>query len=148
MLIVTAGEDAETLLQAVAAGAAGYVTKRSSPEEVRQAVMTVHGGGSVITPMLAAHLLREFERDSDSEGARPLLTDEEREIFDSLRSSRRTARPRRNGDQETGSGPRFALGYGRWPIRRSGRTEPLRRLRNWTVKRLARLWNAIRRRWP
>ena len=83
VLIVTASEHAETLLQAVAAGAAGYLTKRSSTEEIRQAVITVHGGGSVISPMLAAHLLREYSRGGgDTPGtARPLLTNREREVL-------------------------------------------------------------------
>ncbi len=83
VLIVTASEHAGTLLQAVAVGAAGYLTKRSSTEEIRQAVITVHGGGSVISPMLAAHLLREYSRGAgDAPGsARPVLTDREREVL-------------------------------------------------------------------
>jgi DNA-binding NarL/FixJ family response regulator len=81
-LIVTASEHADTLLQAVAAGAAGYLTKRSATEEIRQAVITVHGGGSVINPALAAHLLREYSLGAEGGGrARPLLTDREREVL-------------------------------------------------------------------
>src|SRR5919201_1562047 len=49
-LVVTATEKAQPLLDAVAAGAAGYLTKRSTREELRQAVITVYGGGSVIAP--------------------------------------------------------------------------------------------------
>ena len=51
---MTATEKAEPLLDAVAAGAVGYLTKRTSGEELRQAIVTVHGGGSVIAPQLAA----------------------------------------------------------------------------------------------
>lgn len=80
-LIVTANEQAESLLQAVAAGAAGYLSKRARPEEVRQAVITVHGGGSVISPTLAAHLLREFSGPGDGTPARPRLTQREQEIL-------------------------------------------------------------------
>ena len=81
-LIVTASEQADMLLQAVAAGAAGYLTKRATPEEIRQAVITVYGGGSVINPMLAAHLLREYSRGPDGTGTvKPLLTDREREVL-------------------------------------------------------------------
>src|SRR3954469_4845939 len=50
VLVVTATEKAQPLLDAVAAGAAGYLTKRSTREELRQAVITVYGGGSVISP--------------------------------------------------------------------------------------------------
>ena len=47
-MVMTASEKGEPLLDAVAAGASGYLTKRASGEELRQAVLTVHGGGSVI----------------------------------------------------------------------------------------------------
>jgi len=81
-LIITASEQGDMLLQAVAAGAAGYLTKRATPEEIRQAVITVHGGGSVINPMLAGHLLREYSRAPDGTGTvKPLLTDREREVL-------------------------------------------------------------------
>lgn len=60
VLVITASEQANTLLDAIAAGAAGYLSKRISGVELRQAVTTAHGGGSVITPSLACHLLQEY----------------------------------------------------------------------------------------
>ena len=83
ILVVTATEKAQPLLDAVAAGAAGYLTKRSTREELRQAVITVHGGGSVISPMLAGHLLKEYSRASRGEASnvRPLLGEREHEIL-------------------------------------------------------------------
>ena len=60
VIVMTASEQASMLLDAIAAGAAGYLSKRSTGEELRQAVITAHGGGSVITPSLASHLLKEF----------------------------------------------------------------------------------------
>jgi DNA-binding NarL/FixJ family response regulator len=83
-IMVTASEQAQPLLDSVAAGAMGYLTKRSSGEEIRQAVITVHGGGSVISPALAGHLLREYSTARNGEGgisAKPLLTDREQEIL-------------------------------------------------------------------
>src|SRR3954453_17666510 len=59
-LVMTANETPESLLDAVAAGAAGYLSKRTTGEELRQAVITTYGGGSVITPELAGPLLRGF----------------------------------------------------------------------------------------
>ena len=50
VLVMTASEKAETLLAAVSGGAAGYITKRASRQELCEAVITVHGGGSVIAP--------------------------------------------------------------------------------------------------
>ena len=83
MLVVTASEKAETLLEAVGAGAAGYLTKRVSGRELRHAVITVHGGGSVITPALARHLLREYSHVSRGEpmSIRPLLAQREQEVL-------------------------------------------------------------------
>ena len=83
VLVVTASEKAETLLEAVAAGAAGYLTKRVSGRELRHAVITVHGGGSVITPALARHLLREYSHVSRGEpmSIRPLLAQREQEVL-------------------------------------------------------------------
>jgi len=60
VIVMTASEEPSTLLDAIGAGAAGYLSKRTGGEELRQAVITAHGGGSVITPDLASHLLKEF----------------------------------------------------------------------------------------
>ena len=83
VLIMTASESPDSLLDAVNAGAQGYITKRSTGEEVRQAVITTYGGGSVITPELAGHLLREFSGSARGEGSsvRPLLAARELEIL-------------------------------------------------------------------
>lgn len=82
-LVVTASEKGESLLDAVAAGAAGYLTKRASRQELCQAVITVYGGGSVITPELAGHLLKEYSKASRGEPSslRPLLGSRERAIL-------------------------------------------------------------------
>jgi DNA-binding NarL/FixJ family response regulator len=60
VLLMTASEQAGPLLGAFEAGAAGYLSKRATGEELRQAVITAHGGGSVITPALAEKMLREL----------------------------------------------------------------------------------------
>ncbi|MDX6708199.1 MAG: hypothetical protein QOD83_4798 [Solirubrobacteraceae bacterium] len=74
VIVMTASEQASVLLDAIAAGAAGYLSKRSTGEELRQAVITAHGGGSVITPSLASHLLKEFSSSARGEQStvRPL----------------------------------------------------------------------------
>lgn len=84
VLMVTASEKADTLLDAVAAGASGYLTKRSSSKELCEAVLTVAAGGSVITPILAGYLLREYSRTSRgdaSSGTRVVLTPREQEVL-------------------------------------------------------------------
>ena len=58
-LVLTANESPETMLDAVAAGAAGYLSKEASGDALREAVLAIHDGGSVVSPRLAAQLLRE-----------------------------------------------------------------------------------------
>jgi DNA-binding NarL/FixJ family response regulator len=81
-LVATASEAAESLLDAVAAGAAGYLTKRASPEELRDAVIAVHGGNSVIPPELAGHLLHAYAGRARGEPpARSTLTRREQDVL-------------------------------------------------------------------
>jgi two-component system, NarL family, response regulator NreC len=82
-LVMTANESAESLLDAVAAGAAGYLSKRTTGEELRQAIITTYGGGSVITPELAGHLLRQFGDNArgGASSVRPLLSTRELETL-------------------------------------------------------------------
>jgi DNA-binding NarL/FixJ family response regulator len=81
-LVVTASEDPQSLLNAVAAGAAGYLTKRASPDELRRAVIAVHGGSSVITPELAGHLLHAYAGRAGGESSRrPMLTRREQDVL-------------------------------------------------------------------
>ena len=65
----------------VGAGAAGYLSKGTTGDELRQAVITTYGGGSVITAALAGHLLRGYSSDGRSgPPTRPLLAPRELEI--------------------------------------------------------------------
>ena len=84
VLVVTASEKLDTLLQAMSVGAAGYLTKRATPRELIDAVITVHAGTSVVDPSLAAELLRDYARGTRDPDAttstRALLTAREREI--------------------------------------------------------------------
>jgi DNA-binding NarL/FixJ family response regulator len=70
VIVMTAVEQPRTLLDAIAAGAAGYLSKRSTASELRQAVFAAHNGGSFITPALAGHLLTEFSSAARGERSR------------------------------------------------------------------------------
>jgi len=82
-IVLTASEKADSLLAAIAAGAKGYLTKRTEAEKLRQAVLTVHGGGSVIAPSLAGHLLQAYARAAAGQERelRPKLTIAEQEVL-------------------------------------------------------------------
>lgn len=82
VLVVSASERSESVLDAIAAGAAGYVSKRAGQEELRQAVITVHGGGGAISPDLATHVLRGYSGAARGEApAKSLLTSREQEVL-------------------------------------------------------------------
>jgi DNA-binding NarL/FixJ family response regulator len=70
VLLMTASEQAGPLLGAFEAGAAGYLSKRATGEELRQAVITAHGGGSVITPALADKMLKQLPGSSGIDAQR------------------------------------------------------------------------------
>ena len=83
VLIMTASEKAETLLAAIAGGAAGYITKRSTRAELMDAIISVHGGGSVVAPHLAVHLFRQYSKAAHGEvdDLRNALTGREQEVL-------------------------------------------------------------------
>jgi DNA-binding NarL/FixJ family response regulator len=80
-LALTASESPESLLGAISSGAQGYLTKLTGAEELRQAVITIHGDGSVVEPRLARHLLREYAGGADASSMRTVLTPRESEIL-------------------------------------------------------------------
>ncbi|HYZ29980.1 MAG TPA: response regulator transcription factor [Thermoleophilaceae bacterium] len=79
ILVITASENVELLSAAMAAGALGYLTKRATARELCDAVITIHGGGTVIDADLAAQFFRASTRRGGAE-IRPVLTDRERQV--------------------------------------------------------------------
>lgn len=57
VLVVSAAASSSDVLDAVAAGAAGYLSKHADGTEVAAAVRSVGAGGTYISPTLASHLL-------------------------------------------------------------------------------------------
>jgi len=63
VLVVSMHAEAQWALQALKAGAAGYLTKSHSVEELAEAVRKVHAGGRSITAELGESLARRFGTD-------------------------------------------------------------------------------------
>lgn len=61
VLIFTIFDDEARVLDAVRAGASGYLLKGAPAERIVEALRDVHQGGSVIQPQLARALLRRFQ---------------------------------------------------------------------------------------
>lgn len=80
IVILTVSEAERDLLDAVAEGAAGYLLKTTSIEELRIAFATASQGEPVFSPSLAALVLGEFRRLAKATGASPLSA-REREVL-------------------------------------------------------------------
>src|SRR5207248_4211416 len=71
VLIFTIFDEEEKVLDAVKAGASGYLLKGASSEKIIDAIREVDAGGSVIQPSLARRLLRHFHV-PETDAASPL----------------------------------------------------------------------------
>lgn len=87
VLILSASGEQEDVLEAVKAGATGYLVKSASREELLSAVRRIAEGDTVFTPGLAGLVLGEYRRLSDTPAAAssdpdaPRLTDRETEVL-------------------------------------------------------------------
>jgi DNA-binding NarL/FixJ family response regulator len=72
-IVLSSFIDDDKLFPAVRAGAAGYLLKDVQPQELVAAIRTVHGGGALLDPSVAARLMAELADDP--------LTPREREVL-------------------------------------------------------------------
>ena len=61
ILIFTIFDEEEKVLEAVRAGASGYLLKGATADKIVDAIKEVRGGGTVIQPNLARRLLKHFQ---------------------------------------------------------------------------------------
>ncbi|GAC50476.1 response regulator [Gordonia aichiensis] len=84
VLVLSASDERDDVLDAVKAGASGYLVKSASKEELIEAVRETAAGQAVFTPGLAGLVLGEFRRMSaepDRPEQAPVLTDRETEVL-------------------------------------------------------------------
>jgi len=88
IVILTMSDEEEDLFEAIRAGASGYLLKDIPLDQVAEAVRSVHGGQSLISPPMAGKLLSEFaalaRRDEDERPQQvpaPKLTDREMQVL-------------------------------------------------------------------
>jgi DNA-binding NarL/FixJ family response regulator len=77
ILILTAVEDDELVFMALEAGADGYLLKRTTPEDLRAAMLDVLGGGAPMTSEIARRVVESFRRSSKLKPDVRLTTREE-----------------------------------------------------------------------
>jgi DNA-binding NarL/FixJ family response regulator len=84
VLVLSASDERDDVLEAVKAGATGYLVKSASKAELAEAVVATAAGRAVFTPSLAGLVLGEYRRiaQSKDEGPPgPSLTDRETEVL-------------------------------------------------------------------
>ncbi len=81
VVMLTVSEAERDVLDAVAAGAVGYLVKSTPPDELRLALWRAAQGEPVFSPSLAALVLGEFRRMSKSGGPAQALSEREREVL-------------------------------------------------------------------
>jgi DNA-binding NarL/FixJ family response regulator len=83
VLVLSASDERDDVLEAVKAGATGYLVKSASKQELGDAVRATAEGRAVFTPGLAGLVLGEYRRIAQSGAGRgtPSLTERETEIL-------------------------------------------------------------------
>lgn len=69
IIILTTFDDDDFIYSALKYGASGYILKGISMEGLKQAIMTVHRGGSMINPDIATKVIRLFSQMAQSDFA-------------------------------------------------------------------------------
>jgi DNA-binding NarL/FixJ family response regulator len=82
VVMLTVYEDTDLIFAALAAGATGYLLKRTPPDELLGGIWDVHRGGSPMTGHIARKVVQSF-RDADP-GEEDALSPREREVLDHL----------------------------------------------------------------
>ena len=81
IVMLTVSEAERDLLDAVAAGANGYLVKSTPPEELRNRLWAAAQGEPVFSPALAGLVLGEFRKISKASGGTQPLSEREREVL-------------------------------------------------------------------
>lgn len=95
ILMLTVSEEGDDLLDAVKAGAAGFLLKESSISDIGESVRQVARGHSFVSPALAGRLLEEFSalarhtaRPEPGDTARGVLTARELAVLEAMAAGR------------------------------------------------------------
>ena len=84
IVILTVHTDDAHVFQGIKAGAQGYILKDCSPEELADAIRTVHSGDTIMAPDVAEKMLTTFEGIRSEADVAPRLTERELEVVRAL----------------------------------------------------------------
>jgi len=83
IVMCTVHDDSEEIFQAICAGAVGYLTKRTSPDELIKSLIEAYNGGSPMTPSVARKVISSFQnvKGSENENTVSELNEREQQIL-------------------------------------------------------------------
>ena len=84
IVMLTVYEDTENIFNALAAGASGYMLKRTSTAELLESIREVNRGGSPMTAHIARKVVQSFQRQASAADGTEDLSPREREVLDCL----------------------------------------------------------------
>ena len=84
VIMLTAYEDTENIFNSLAAGASGYLLKRTSSAELLEAIRDVLKGGSPMTTHIARKVVQSFQKVGASNQPAENLSPREQEVLDCL----------------------------------------------------------------
>ena len=84
IVMLTVYEDTESVFNALAAGASGYLLKQAVREELFDAIRQVHAGGSPMTSHIARKVVQAFRQPIANESETSRLSAREQQVLELL----------------------------------------------------------------
>jgi DNA-binding NarL/FixJ family response regulator len=84
VMMLTVYEDTENIFNALAAGAGGYLLKRTPSRELLEAIQEMHRGGSPMTMHIARKVVQSFQQSAAAAQSTENLSPREQEVLDFL----------------------------------------------------------------
>jgi DNA-binding NarL/FixJ family response regulator len=84
VMMLTVYEDTENIFNALAAGASGYMLKRTSSKELLTAIQELHRGGSPMTMHIARKVVQSLQKDAPAAQPTENLSEREQQVLDLL----------------------------------------------------------------
>jgi DNA-binding NarL/FixJ family response regulator len=83
IVMCTVHDDSEEIFQAICAGAVGYLTKKTSPDELIKSLVEAYNGGSPMTPSVARKVISSFQnvKEFENENKTSDLNEREQRIL-------------------------------------------------------------------
>lgn len=83
VIMATVFDDDKNVFDALCAGAVGYLMKKVSPKDLKQAIRDAEAGGSPMTPNIARKVIKTFHQPAEADDAEQ-LKERELEILEQL----------------------------------------------------------------